>query len=70
MSHGTDGSEELIRYCDTCKRRGPVAIVFCDNCPVTACIHLASNVGSKALCVACLEKGGHPPPLLDSWFRA
>jgi hypothetical protein len=66
MKPGSDNREP--QYCAVCQERGVTAIVFCDKCPGTSCIHLSSRVENEAWCVACLHKHGREPPMWSSWF--
>jgi hypothetical protein len=68
MRRESECNKELLHYCAICEERGVTAIVFCDKCPATACLHMSSRVGKEAWCIACLQKEGREPPLWDSWF--
>jgi len=63
-------SEELTHYCERCESNGCTAIVFCDKCPSTCCIHLSGRVMGQLWCVKCVEAEGLDLEILSKWFWA
>lgn len=63
-----DQTNALIHYCSRCEERGVSAIVFCDSCPSTCCVHLAGKVRNKLWCVRCIEEAGMNSEILFRWF--
>jgi len=60
-------SEELIRYCDHCESHGCTALVFCDKCPLSCCVHLSSKIDTQLWCVSCIESHGLDLEILARW---
>jgi hypothetical protein len=63
--HNEDAS---VLYCERCEHNGVSAIVFCDLCPATCCIHLSGKVDNKLWCIRCIENTGLDPTILFRWF--
>jgi len=63
-----DQTDTLIHYCDRCEKHGCSAIVICDNCPSTCCVHLSGKVNEQLWCVQCIKGAGLNPDILSRWF--
>lgn len=62
--------EDLTQYCDRCEDRGCTAIVICDNCPATCCVHLSGRVDGQLWCARCIGRAGMNQDILSRWFWA
>ena len=60
--------DSLTHYCERCEDRGVSAIVLCDACPSTCCVHLSGMVNNQLWCVRCIEGAGINPDILFRWF--
>lgn len=55
-------------YCDRCEANGVSAIVLCDRCPATCCIHLSGKVNDQLWCIRCIKATGRDPSIVFRWF--